>query len=69
MKDETMVPRELIDSAQIPGGDVMTLYSRGADFMIVVDRNELMSTRMNGSEEALGTMTCDRLGKGAAPRE
>jgi spermidine synthase len=36
--------------------------------MIVVDRNELMSTRMNGSEEALGTMTCDRLCKIAAPR-
>lgn len=63
-----MVPRELIDSAQIPGGDVMTLYRRGADFMIVVDRNELMSTRMNGSEEALGTLACDRIAKVAAPR-
>jgi spermidine synthase len=28
----------------------------------VLDRNELMSTRMNGSEEALATMTCARLG-------
>ncbi|WP_029625113.1 spermidine synthase [Sphingomonas sp. PAMC 26605] len=63
-----MVPRELIDSAQIPGGDVMTLYARGADFMIVVDRNELMSTRMNGSEEALGTLACDRIARVAAPR-
>ncbi|MET4663482.1 spermidine synthase [Sphingomonas sp. PvP056] len=63
-----MVPRELIDTAQIPGGDEMTLYRRGADFMIVVDRNELMSTRMNGSEEALGTMACARVAKVAAPR-
>jgi spermidine synthase len=32
--------------------------------MIVLDRNELMSTRMRGSEEALATMTLERL---AAP--
>ncbi|MFA6124602.1 spermidine synthase [Sphingomonas sp.] len=63
-----MVPREMIDSARIPGGDEMTLYRRGDDFMIVVDRNELMSTRMNGSEEALGTMACARIARVAAPR-
>jgi spermidine synthase len=63
-----MVPRERIDSARIPGGEEMTLYRRGDDFMIVVDRNELMSTRMNGSEEALGTMACARLSRVAAPR-
>jgi spermidine synthase len=63
-----MVPRELIDTAQIPGGDAMTLYRRGGDFMIVVDRNELMSTRMNGSEEALGLLACDRIAKVAHPR-
>ena len=63
-----MVPRERIDSARIPGGDEMTLYRRGDDFMIVVDRNELMSTRMNGSEEALGTMACARIAGVAAPR-
>jgi spermidine synthase len=58
----------MIDSARIPGGDEMTLYRRGDDFMIVVDRNELMSTRMNGSEEALGTMACARIARAAAPR-
>lgn len=63
-----MVPREMIDSARIPGGDEMTLYRRGDDFMIVVDRNELMSTRMNGSEEALGTMACARIARAAPPR-
>lgn len=30
--------------------------------MIVLDRNELMNSRMSGSEAALATMTCDRLG-------
>ena len=29
--------------------------------MIVLDRNELMNSRMSGSEEALAVMTCDRL--------
>ena len=57
-----MIPRERLASAGIPGGGEMILYRRGADFMILVDRNELMSTRMNGSEEALATMTAARLG-------
>ena len=61
-----MTPRELIDVAAVPGGDELRLYRRGADFMIVLDRNELMSTRMNGSEEALATLTCARLA-GPAP--
>lgn len=58
-----MIPRERLASAGIPGGGEMILYRRGADFMILVDRDELMSTRMNGSEEALATMTAARLGK------
>ncbi|MBU3077514.1 spermidine synthase [Sphingomonas quercus] len=62
-----MTPRELIGTARIPGGDELRLFRRGADFMIVLDRNELMSSRMSGSEEALATMTCARLGKRAAP--
>ncbi|WP_404372609.1 spermidine synthase [Sphingomonas sp. MMS24-J45] len=56
-----MVPRTLIDIAQIPGGAEMSLFSRGDDFMIVVDRNELMSTRMNGSEIALATLSLERI--------
>jgi spermidine synthase len=56
-----MQPRILIGSAQVPGGAELTLYQRGKDFMIVLDRNELMSSRMSGSEEALANMTCERL--------
>jgi spermidine synthase len=62
-----MTPRELIGIAQIPGGDELRLFRRGGDFMIVLERNELMSSRMSGSEEALATMTCERLGGRAAP--
>jgi spermidine synthase len=56
-----MTPRELIGVAEVPGAPPLRLFRRGDDFMIVLDRNELMSTRMHGSEVALGTMACDRL--------
>lgn len=56
-----MQPRELIGSANVPGGAELKLFRRGKDFMIVLDRNELMSSRMSGSEEALAIMTCERL--------
>ncbi|VVS97288.1 conserved hypothetical protein [Sphingomonas sp. EC-HK361] len=57
-----MTPRELLGTADVPGGEPLRLFRRGGDFMIVLDRNELMSSRMSGSEEALATMTCQRLG-------
>ncbi|PLK26520.1 spermidine synthase [Novosphingobium sp. TH158] len=56
-----MIPRIHLGTAQVPGGEELRLYSHGRDFMIVLDRNELMSTRMRGSEEALATMTLERL--------
>ncbi|HEV7340799.1 MAG TPA: MnmC family methyltransferase [Sphingopyxis sp.] len=56
-----MKMRELLGTAQVPGGDELRLYRRGDDFIIAIDRNELMSSRMSGSEEALATMTCERL--------
>ena len=62
-----MIPRELVGVAPVPGGPDLTLYRRGGDYMIVLDRNELMSSRMSGSEEALAVMTCERLSKRAAP--
>ena len=57
-----MKPRALIGTALIPRGDELRLFQRGDDFMIVLDRNELMNSRMSGSEEALATMTIERLG-------
>ena len=56
-----MTPRELLGQAEVPGGPPLRLFRRGGDFMIVLERNELMSTRMHGSEVALGTLACDRL--------
>ena len=63
-----MIPRTLIATAIIPGGGEMKLYRRSEDHMILVDREELMSTRMSGSEEALATLTAARLGDRAAQR-
>ena len=63
-----MTPRELLGTANIPGGrEELRLFRRGADFMIVLDRNELMSSRMSGSEEALAVMTIERLRGRPAP--
>ena len=62
-----MVPREPIDTADVPGGEPLRLFRRGEDYMIVLDRNELMNSRMSGSEEALAAMTCERLGPRKAP--
>jgi spermidine synthase len=56
-----LIRRELLGAAQVPGGAELRLFSHGRDFMIVLDRNELMSTRMRGSEESLAIMTIDQL--------
>ncbi len=53
--------RELIGTAAVPGGGELRLFRRGDEFIIALGGNELMSSRMSGSEEALATMSCDRL--------
>src|SRR5687767_13700320 len=57
-----MTPREHLATASVPGGgDELKLFRRGADFMIVLGGNELMNSRMSGSEEALARLSCERL--------
>jgi spermidine synthase len=63
---ERMTPRILIDEADVPGGEPLRLFRRGDDHMIVLERNELMNSRMSGSEEALAEMTLARLGRPGA---
>ena len=62
-----MKPREYLGSATVPGGQELKLYRRGGDHMIVLDRNELMSSRMSGSEKQLALMTIERLRDRKAP--
>ena len=63
-----MIPRELIGVAEVPDGAPLRLIRHGDDFMIMLAGNELMSSRMSGSEAALGTMTCQRLRSPAGAR-
>lgn len=63
-----MIADELIGTAQVPDGVELRLMRRGDEFTIVLDRNELMNTRVSASEEALARLTCERLGERSAPQ-
>ncbi|HEY8591687.1 MAG TPA: spermidine synthase [Sphingomicrobium sp.] len=63
-----MKMRELLGTARVPGGEELRLFRRDRDFMIVLDRNELMNSRMSGSEEALASLTWERLKNRSNPR-
>lgn len=56
-----MLPREILATAQIPGGETLTLVSHGRDFIIMLGREELMGTRMRFSEEQLARLTIKQL--------
>jgi spermidine synthase len=56
-----MLPRILIDSAVLPGGGDLRLFQRGSEFSIMLGGNELMNSRLSGSEEALATLACQTL--------
>ena len=57
-----MIPWVLLDTASIPGGrSTLRLMRRGAEFSIRLDGNELMNSRLSGSEEALATLACGRV--------
>lgn len=58
-----MLKREHLASAQIADGELLELYTHAGHFMIVMGRNELMSSRMRFSEEQLAALTIDRLAK------
>ena len=62
-----MIARELLGTAQIPGGGELRLFRHDRDFMIVLGGNELMSSRMSGSEIALAEQTIARLGNQTSP--
>ncbi|MGF0540381.1 spermidine synthase [Agrobacterium sp. ES01] len=52
-----MIPWTQIDSASIPGGGgELRLKQRGTEFSIMLGSNELMNSRLSGSEEALATL-------------
>jgi len=50
------------------GGGELRLYRRGREYSIQVDGNELMNSRVHGSEEALADLACARITDRACPR-
>lgn len=64
-----MLPRVLLDTAEIPGSkEHLRLIQRGAEFSIMLGGNELMNSRLSGSEEALATLTCAKILPRPSPR-
>jgi spermidine synthase len=63
-----MIPWSLLATAQVPGGGELRLMRRGAEFSIRLGHNELMNSRLSGSEEALATIACERIRTREQPR-
>jgi spermidine synthase len=58
----SVIPWSLLDKAQVPGGGgELRLMRRGTEFSIRLGHNELMNSRLSGSEEALATIACERI--------
>lgn len=62
-----MVGHDWIGTAHAPGGVELRLMQRDDEFTILLEFDELMSTRASTSERALATLTAARLGPQAAP--
>jgi spermidine synthase len=57
-----MIPWLEIDRTAVPGAEVeLRLMRRGGDFSMMLGPNELMSSRLSGSEQALATLACKRI--------
>ena len=57
-----MIPWLQVDTARVPGAEVeLRLMRRGNEFSMMLGPNELMNSRLSGSEEALATLACKRI--------
>jgi spermidine synthase len=57
-----MIPWLQVDAARVPGAEVeLRLMRRGTEFSMMLGPNELMNSRLSGSEEALATLACRRI--------
>jgi len=64
-----MRPWIQLDTATVPGGSTpLKLMQRGDEYSIMLGTNELMNSRLSGSEEALATLSAERVGKRAKAR-
>src|SRR5258707_13116262 len=64
-----MIPWVKIDTACIPGTDgELRLMRRGTEFSIKLGTNELMNSRLSGSEAALATLAAKKLEANKKPQ-
>jgi spermidine synthase len=57
-----LIPWVQLDTAKTPDGEQeLRLKRRGAEFSIMLGANELMNSRLSGSEEALARLSCQRI--------
>jgi spermidine synthase len=63
-----LIPWVHLGTARIPGGEgELRLKQRGQEFSIMLGSNELMNSRLSGSEEALARLAIDRIRDRQAP--
>ena len=63
-----MIPWEKIDTTRVPGTDgELRLMRRGKEYSIMLGTNELMNSRLSGSEAALATLAAKKIEKVAKP--
>ena len=64
-----MIPWTLLDTATVPdGGGELRLMRRGTEFSIRLGQNELMNSRVSGSEQALARIACEKIRSRKSPR-
>ncbi|MCA0341691.1 MAG: hypothetical protein LCH99_18430 [Proteobacteria bacterium] len=63
-----MIPWVELDAVKTPDGQSLRLKRRGAEFSIMLGANELMNSRLSGSEEQLARLAIERLGGRPSPR-
>jgi spermidine synthase len=64
-----VIPWVHLDSADIPGGsEPLRLMQRGSEFSIRLGQNELMNSRVSGSEQALAAIGCAPIAARPQPR-
>lgn len=64
-----MLAWELLDEAKIPeSGETLRLKRRGREYSIMLGANELMNSRLFGSEEALAMLALEKLASRKGPR-
>ncbi|MCC0034015.1 MAG: spermidine synthase [Rhodobiaceae bacterium] len=63
-----MIPWIRLDAVRLEDGVELKLVQRGGEFSIMLGSNELMNSRLSGSEEALAKLAAEKLQGRQAPR-